>query len=152
MCVSKLNRRHLSSLSMDTLHWLYFRNQRDEEIWSISIDCAQQRNISKLRIETDCDLWSIDSNQIRTINNAQKMSRPVNCIVINKVSKVKLSRNRPWRPIGLWDVKDPALSRQSDQMVVRLSALRTCRTLLPTNIILMLLVLISVRGWVNPRA
>jgi hypothetical protein len=35
-------------------------------------------------------------------------------------------------------------------MVVRLSALRTRRTLLPTNIIiLMFLVLISVRGWVN---
>jgi hypothetical protein len=30
----------------------------------------------------------------------------------NKV-KVKLSRNRPWRPIGLSDVKDPTLSRQS---------------------------------------
>jgi hypothetical protein len=28
-------------------------------------------------------------------------------------NKVKLSRNRPWRPIGLWDVKDPTLSRQS---------------------------------------
>jgi hypothetical protein len=27
--------------------------------------------------------------------------------------KVKLSRNRPWKPIGLWDVKDPTLSRQS---------------------------------------
>jgi hypothetical protein len=27
--------------------------------------------------------------------------------------KVKLSRNRPWRPIGLRDVEDPTLSRQS---------------------------------------
>jgi hypothetical protein len=27
--------------------------------------------------------------------------------------KSKVSRNRPWRPIGLWDVKDPTLSRQS---------------------------------------
>jgi hypothetical protein len=27
--------------------------------------------------------------------------------------KIKLSRNRPWRPIGLRDVKDPTLSRQS---------------------------------------
>jgi hypothetical protein len=28
-------------------------------------------------------------------------------------SKVKLSRNRPWKPIGLRGVKDPTLSRQS---------------------------------------
>jgi hypothetical protein len=31
---------------------------------------------------------------------------------IRKV-KVKQSHNRPWRPIGLRDVKDPTLSRQS---------------------------------------
>jgi hypothetical protein len=33
--------------------------------------------------------------------------------VNGKVKKIKLSRNRPCRPIGLWDVKDPTLSRQS---------------------------------------
>jgi TRAP-type mannitol/chloroaromatic compound transport system permease small subunit len=27
--------------------------------------------------------------------------------------KNKHVNNRPWRPIGLWDVKDPTLSRQS---------------------------------------
>jgi hypothetical protein len=55
--------------------------------------------------------------------------------------------NRPWRPIGLSDVKDPTLSRQSAQMVVRLSALSTRRTLLHRNIIIFMFhVLISVRG------
>jgi hypothetical protein len=50
----------------------------------------------------------------------------------------------------LLDVKDPTLSRQSAQMVVRLSALRTGRVLLPRNmIIFMVLVLIYVRGSVN---
>jgi hypothetical protein len=57
-------------------------------------------------------------------------------------------RNGPWRPIGLSDVKDPTLSRQSaHKMVVRLSTLRIHRTLLPRNIIIFkFLVLISVRG------
>jgi hypothetical protein len=27
--------------------------------------------------------------------------------------RVQTPRDRPWRPIGLWDVKDPTLSRQS---------------------------------------
>jgi hypothetical protein len=34
--------------------------------------------------------------------------------VISKSKKVmRYPCNRPWRPIGLWDVKDPTLSRQS---------------------------------------
>jgi hypothetical protein len=53
---------------------------------------------------------------------------------------------RPWRPISLWDVKD---SRQSAHKW--LSTLRIGRALTP-EIIFLLLVLISVRGWVNPRA
>jgi hypothetical protein len=32
---------------------------------------------------------------------------------IIKNEKVKPSSKRPWRPVGLWDVKDPTLSRQS---------------------------------------
>jgi hypothetical protein len=51
--------------------------------------------------------------------------------------------NRPWRPMGLWDVQDPTLSRQS----VRLSILHTGCTLHTGGF----LVLISIRGWVNPR-
>jgi hypothetical protein len=45
---------------------------------------------------------------------------------------VELSRNRPWRPIGLRDVKDHTLSRQS-AYGWRLSDLRTGRALLPRN-------------------
>jgi hypothetical protein len=40
-------------------------------------------------------------------------------------SKVKLSRNRPRRPIGLWDVKDSTLSRPG---VSKLSGLRATRS------------------------
>jgi hypothetical protein len=49
--------------------------------------------------------------------------------------------NRPWRPIGFWDVEAPTLSRQS-AMAVRLWALRVGRRLPPGRF----LVLISVRG------
>jgi hypothetical protein len=62
------------------------------------------------------------------------------------------SRNRPWKPIGLWDVKNSTLSRQTAQMAVRLSALRTSSDLLPRNIHFLLLELTSVTGWVHPRA
>jgi hypothetical protein len=48
--------------------------------------------------------------------------------------------NRPWRPVGLWDVKVPTFSRQS--------AHRWQWGLPPGRF----LVLISVRDWVHPRA
>jgi hypothetical protein len=60
------------------------------------------------------------------------------------------TRNWPWRPIRLWDVTNSTLSRQSTQMAVRLSALRTSRDLLPRNIHFLLLELSSVTGWVHP--
>jgi hypothetical protein len=73
--------------------------------------------------------------------------------VSDKVKWYSYPRNRPWRPIGLWDVKDPTLSRQSAQMAARLSAaLHTGRDILPRNINFLVLILISVTGWVNPRA
>jgi hypothetical protein len=54
---------------------------------------------------------------------------------------------KPWRPIGLWDVEAPTSSRQS-QMAVRFSGPRAGRPSPPGRF----LVLISVRGWVDPRA
>jgi hypothetical protein len=63
--------------------------------------------------------------------------------------KIKLSCNRPWRPIGLWDVEAPTFSRHwAQQMAVRLSALRADHHLPPGRFLL----LISVRDWVDTRA
>jgi hypothetical protein len=55
----------------------------------------------------------------------------------------KLFHYRQWRPIGL-----PTLSRQSAQMMVRLSAPRTRRTLLARNIIIFMSLVL--RGLVWP--
>jgi hypothetical protein len=56
--------------------------------------------------------------------------------------------NKPWRPVGVWDVKDPTLSRQSAHRWPR-----GCQpyALAALYSIFLFLVLISVGGWVNPR-
>jgi hypothetical protein len=47
--------------------------------------------------------WNVRSNfRIRTVQWPKNVKK-----------KKIFPRNRPWRPIGLWDVKDPTLSRQS---------------------------------------
>jgi hypothetical protein len=63
--------------------------------------------------------------------------------------KIKLFPIRPWRPRGLWDAEDRTLSRQS---AVRLPASCTGSFLLSRNILFLLLVFISIRGWVYSRA
>jgi hypothetical protein len=62
--------------------------------------------------------------------------------------KVKLSRYRPGRPLAFLEVEAPEFLDNRHMNVVRLSALRTGRPYPQEGF----LVLISVRGWVDPRA
>jgi hypothetical protein len=57
--------------------------------------------------------------------------------------------NRQWRPIGLWDIKTPTFSRQSTHRWRQ-----GCQPLVPAALYStgIFLVLISVKGRVNPRA
>jgi hypothetical protein len=41
-----------------------------------------------------------------------RQMRPIYCLK-HHIKEVKLSLNRPWTPIGLWDVETPTFSRQS---------------------------------------
>jgi hypothetical protein len=97
------------------------------------------------------------NNFIILCNNWRTMMSSCRLRLLHSKSFLKLRIQstvlKNYLSIGLWDINNPTLYKQSAQMVVRLSALRTRRTLLPRNIIiLMLLVLIYIRGWVNPRA
>ena len=64
--------------------------------------------------------------------------------------KVKQSHHRPDRPVGFQEVEAPIFQDNRHAEVVGLSALRTSRLYPALQEIF--LVLISVRGWVNPRA
>ena len=69
-------------------------------------------------------------------------------IDLRLMTKTKQSNYRPGRPWGFQEVEAPRFQDSQHMKVVRWSALRTGR-FYPQEIFL---VLISLRGWVNPRA
>jgi hypothetical protein len=66
-----------------------------------------------------------------------------------EVKKQSYPCNRPWRPIGLWNVEGPTFSRKSAHRWRWDCQPQAPAALYPPGIFL---VLISVRGWVDPRA
>jgi hypothetical protein len=67
-------------------------------------------------------------------------------------SEVKLSHNRLWRRIGLWNVKEPALSIQLAHRWLRSRQSFTLAMLYsPETVVFLSLTLIYVRGWLHPR-
>jgi hypothetical protein len=75
-------------------------------------------------------------------------SYPLICDILLKQIEVKQSHYRPDRPSGFQEVETPRFQDNWHMKVLRLSALRSGRLYHQK----VCLVLLSVRGWVNPRA
>jgi hypothetical protein len=85
-------------------------------------------SLSQYRRAASLSRFKVTASRIRAHNVTAAPTRLLMLLVLLLLSLVLLSllllilllcesypRNRPWSPIGLWDVKDPTLSRQSAQ-------------------------------------
>jgi hypothetical protein len=89
-------------------------------------------------------VWPLDCSLTLSLQT------PIKLHLIGKLvdlCKVKLSLYRPWRPLGCERLRLPHFQIFGSQMAARLSVLRAGRPLHPGRF----LILISVRGWVDPR-
>jgi hypothetical protein len=96
----------------------------------------------RIFLKTTSDLFPL--NNISRLIFAAGM-QCVSCEV-KKKKKKRYPYNRPWRPIGLWDVEAPTFSRQSAHRWRWSCQLYVPVTLYPPG---RFLVLISFRGWVD---
>jgi hypothetical protein len=97
------------------------------------------------------DFYDTESRFLLSRNYAKLHQETANLFVglIIYNWKAKLSCNRPWRPVGLWDIEAPTFSRQlADRWWWGCLPYVPAAPLPPGRF----LVLISVRSWVDPRA
>jgi hypothetical protein len=71
---------------------------------------------------------------------------------LKKKKSWKYPCNRPWRPLGLREVENPTLLRQTANIWRQGCQPYAPAALYPLFSFLRFLILISVRGWVDPRA
>ena len=116
----------------------FVSNVRVDSEWSENC-LISYMNIKNLRLVADT------INCLRS--EFQKMVLPFIAILLTDINfyKRQQSHHRPW---GFQEVEAPRFQNNRRMKLVRLSALRTSR-LYPQEIFL---VLISIRGWVDPRA
>jgi hypothetical protein len=106
---------------------IWIRNQTVKDKWKRKVCDLSSGSDFSSRVQL---LWESLCNMPCIVPRYSEPSRTLplwdyNCLLLS------YPRNRPWSRIGLWDVEDPTLSRQS---AVRLSALRVDRALSPRTL------------------
>jgi hypothetical protein len=84
------------------------------KLWSSSLSCPLQPRVPWSHDDRNILLSTLFSNTL-SLCFFLKVRDNASYAYKMHISKIQVSynRNKPWRPIELWDVEDPTLSRQS---------------------------------------